>query len=352
MSPTKLTKILYFFKKKSSYIFSIASARPEDAGVYSVEVSNKLGNIKGTAKVETEPREKKPAFVVDLQDCQVVEGFPVKLEVKVIGHPTPKLKFLHNGEEIRPSDHVRITINPDGTASLVIDKAEPSDAGEYQVIATNDSGAVSSKARLSVVPRSNDKVAEEPPRFVSALRDGNADEGKELVLSAPFIANPIPEIIWTKDGKPITPSNRIRMTCDGKRVGLVINPAEVTDSGVYSCLLANPLGEDTSTCNANVRKVFQKPHFSLRLFDQPALIGLDFKLPVRVAGVPYPELHWSFNGKPIKSGNKYAIKHDGDNSILHIKNCTPDDIGLYKCVARNREGEDTTQAHIDVVDKM
>lgn len=60
--------------------------------MYTVEVSNKLGDISGQAKVEVEPREKRPVFITDLQDQQVVEGFPVKFEVKIIGHPQPKLK--------------------------------------------------------------------------------------------------------------------------------------------------------------------------------------------------------------------------------------------------------------------
>lgn len=312
-----------------------------------------MGEVQGTAKVEIEPREKKPAFVADLQDSQVVEGFPVRFDVKVIGHPPPKLKWLHNGQEIKPTgDHAKILNNPDGSVSLIIDKALPSDVGDYQVIATNDTGAVASNAVLSVAPKSDDSAPEVAPKFVSGLRDGNADEGKELVLSAPFIANPMPEIIWTKDGEPVVASERVLTTCDGKHVGLVINPADVADSGVYSCLLANPLGEDSSKCNANVRKVFQKPHFSLRLSDQPALLNLDHKLPVRVAGVPYPELQWTFNDRPIKNCEKYAIKHDGDNSVLHIRNCTLEDIGVYKCVAKNKEGEDSTQCKLDVVDKM
>lgn len=74
------------------------------------------------------------------------------------------------------------------------------DAGEYQVVATNDVGACSSKAKLTVFPKSNDEHAEEAPRFLSNLRDVNADEGQVLELGAPFIANPIPEIIWSKDG--------------------------------------------------------------------------------------------------------------------------------------------------------
>lgn len=150
-----------------------------------------MGDLSGSAKVEVEPKEKKPAFVANLQDTQVVEGFPVKMEVKLIGHPPPKLKWLHNGQEIKPDgQHVRITQNPDGTACLIIDKAAPSDCGEYQVIATNETGGVSSNAKLSVAPRANESVPEEAPRFMSALRDGNADEGKELVLSAPFMSNP------------------------------------------------------------------------------------------------------------------------------------------------------------------
>lgn len=100
---------------------SIDSARAEDAGVYSVEISNKLGDICGQAKVEIEPREKRPAFVSDLQNAQVVDGFPVKFEVKVIGHPQPLLKWLFNGEEIKP-DNVRFKQRhtPDGKASLCI----------------------------------------------------------------------------------------------------------------------------------------------------------------------------------------------------------------------------------------
>lgn len=81
-----------------------------------------------------------------------------------------------------------------------LDEAHADDAGEYQVIATNEVGACSSKASLTVHAKNDDRYAEEAPRFVSGLRDANADEGQILELSAPFIANPVPEIIWSKDG--------------------------------------------------------------------------------------------------------------------------------------------------------
>lgn len=290
-------------------IFSIESARPEDAGTYSVVVANKLGDVTGIAKVHVEPKDKKPAFVKDLQDTKVVEGFPIKLEVKVIGHPQPEIQWMRNGEVLK-TDGKRCVITdlPDGTSTLFIEEATPADAGEYRVVATNEKGVISSKGNLQVIPRAQEGEPEEPPRFLTGLRDVNTDEGKELTLSATFVGNPIPEIYWTKDGKPLHPSDRVLMTCDGKHVGLSINPAEVIDSGDYQCLLANPLGEDTSRCSGNVRKVYQKPHFSQKLTDMQQIESYDAKLPVRVAGVPHPDLTWYFNDEPIRDSNKYKIK--------------------------------------------
>lgn len=45
------------------------------------------------AKVEVTQKERKPAFIAELQPTKVIEGFPVKLEVKILGHPQPKIKW-------------------------------------------------------------------------------------------------------------------------------------------------------------------------------------------------------------------------------------------------------------------
>lgn len=46
--------------------------------------------------------------------------------------------------------HAKFIDQPDGTTSLVIDKAKPEDSGEYEVIATNEKGSIASKAVLDV----------------------------------------------------------------------------------------------------------------------------------------------------------------------------------------------------------
>jgi len=79
---------------------------------------------------------------------------------------------------------------------------------------------------------------------------------------------------------------------------------------------------------------------------------LDIKLPIRVTGLPHPELSWYHNDKLIREDDHVKIKRDGDIAWLLVKNCKPEDTGMYRCTARNREGEDTCQAKLEIVDKM
>ncbi|XP_059609271.1 obscurin isoform X5 [Phlebotomus argentipes] len=351
--PVRLSPEVNFICQPNGIIgLVIDSARAEDQGTYTVKIMNKLGDVEGKAHAEVEPKPQKPGFVAELKDAKGIEGFPVTMNVKTTGHPPPEIKWMHNGEEIRPSEHFKVDTTPKGASTLVIDRVEPKDAGEYKVIATNDEGAATSKAHLSVKPKMDEAEPEEAPKFLNSLRDVNVDEGKPMRLQAPFSSNPIPEIYWTKDDVPLVPSDRVLVTCDGNHVGLVVNPVEITDSGKYKCLLANPLGEDQSECQASVRKVYQRPQFTHKLIDLQELPKNDAKFPYKLTGIPAPDVTWYFNDNPISDGHKYKIKSEGDLGCLYVKNCTPSDSGVYKCVARNREGQDSTQARLDVVDKI
>ncbi|XP_011689399.1 PREDICTED: muscle M-line assembly protein unc-89 isoform X3 [Wasmannia auropunctata] len=353
--PLRHTKEMYFMNEPNGLIgLKMDYVRPEDAGTYSVIVSNALGEITGTAKVEVEEREKRPEFVASLQPQTVVEGFPVKMEVKTVGKPTPELKWLRNNEEIVPDNkHVKIISQPDGSQALILDKATPEDVGEYQVVAGNTEGTASCKAKLDVAGKVRPDTPEEKPTFTSPMRDVSVEEGQPLMLDVSFIGNPIPDVSWTKDGEPVEPSERVTMSCDGKKVGLQIDPCKPKDAGVYGCRLSNPSGEDTTSANAIVRKVYQSPTFTQRFTDLQQLPTFDAKFPARVTGIPQPEVTWYFNDKPIlKDNDKYKIKRDGDSCCLYVKNCADDDSGRYRCRAVNKGGEAECAANLAVVDKI
>lgn len=73
-----------------------------------------------------------------------------------------------------------------------------------------------------------DDQPEERPMLLHGLRDVITDEGQPLVIDAPFTGNPIPSVKWTKDGEPIEPSDRILLTCDGRKVINVFKTSGLT----------------------------------------------------------------------------------------------------------------------------
>jgi hypothetical protein len=274
------TKIFLIKSWLDFFFFSIDAVRPEDAGVYTAIITNKLGEIKATPIVKIEPRPRKPLFIKEMYDTNVIEGFPLRLDVKFIAHPEPHLTWSCDGNEVNNSSHYKVS-QKDGHGTLIVEKATPGDAGKYQVIATNDQGAATSAAKVHVSPTIDTQLPEEPPSFTSTLGEVTVDEGKELAFSLPFIGNPVPEVLWSRNGKPIDSTPRTMLTCDGRKIGIVINPSEITDSGEYQCLLANPLGEVEARVDVHVRKIFQRPNFVSRFSDLQVLPTLDAKFPAR-----------------------------------------------------------------------
>lgn len=223
----------------------------------------------------------------------------------------------------------------------------------YQVVAGNTEGTASCKAKLDVAGKVRPDTPEEKPAFTSPMRDVSVEEGQPLTLDVSFVGNPIPNVNWTKDGEPIESSERVTTSCNGKKVGLQIDPCKPKDAGVYGCRLSNPLGEDAISANAIVRKVYQSPTFTQKFTDLQQMPTFDAKFPARVTGIPQPEVTWYFNDKPIlKDNDKYKIKRDGDAFCLYVKDCAYDDSGRYKCRAVNKGGEAECAANLAIVDKM
>lgn len=329
-------------------------AKPENVGKYELIATNKLGDSSNEAKVDVEKKPTKPEFIIRLVPQTVVEGFPVKLEVKAEGYPAPKITWSRNGAEvISDNKHIKMSELPDGTSVLLLDSADRArDALLYQASATNEAGEAETSAPLTVQSAAKDDEPEEKPMFLHPLKDVIADEGQLLILSAPFTGNPIPTVEWTKDGVKIEPSDRILMTCDGRKVGLRIDNALPSDAGRYSVTIMNPLGSESSEAKATVHKVFMPPSFLQRFTDLQQLPDRDAKFPCRVTGVPQPEVAWSKDGVPITESDKYHIKRDGDACCLYVLNCSPKDAGVFRATATNKEGQEVCTAALEVVEQM
>lgn len=117
-------------------------------------------------------------------------------------------------------------------------------------------------------------------------------------------------------------------------------------------MLENPLGKDNSEAKASIHKVYSPPSFLQRFTDLQQLPSRDTKFPCRVSGVPQPDVAWFKDDVPVHDSAKYRIKRDGDACCLYVMECEPNDVGVYKAVATNKEGTDSCEARLDIVEQM
>lgn len=85
---------------------------------------------------------KAPEFLEELRALLTEQG-TVSLECKVVGVPTPLLRWFKDGKEIKAGDVFALTANPD----------DPTTLGTYTCEAVNCMGKVYSTSRVTVVGR-------------------------------------------------------------------------------------------------------------------------------------------------------------------------------------------------------
>lgn len=136
--------------------------------------------------------------------------------------------------------------------------------------------------------------------------------------------------------------------------------------------MRNKLGSDTCDAKLTIRKIYCAPTFAKKFGDlQQVFISFnkikinyfsflnffqlptfDAKFPAKITGVPQPVAAWTKDGESLNESLKYHIKHDGDSHCLYIRDLVPEDSGIYKCHAHNKEGEASCEARLEVVTKM
>ena len=90
-----------------------------------------------------------PSFTERLYDISIKEGEPVKLTVRVAGHPTPEVTWYREGSQIISSPDFEIVQEGD-IHSLYIPEVFYEDAGKFTVQAKNIGGQAETSANLNV----------------------------------------------------------------------------------------------------------------------------------------------------------------------------------------------------------
>lgn len=92
-----------------------------------------------------------------------------------------------------------------------------------------------------------------PPKFTQKPRSLTVDEGSSLKLTCKVEGDPEPAISWSKDGRIISPGQRIVLKKLGLHLRILQIPTALsTDAGSYTCLIANANGEEKCTVSVVV----------------------------------------------------------------------------------------------------
>lgn len=103
-------------------------------------------------------------------------------------------------------------------------------------------------------------AAEPPPSkpcFVSRFEpEMRLPDGEPLVLKCKVEGYPPPKVTWYKDGVQLKNEPHCEITSRNGDNQLKVPDAQEDDGGVYSCLITNPTGQDSTSCNVAVAGLF------------------------------------------------------------------------------------------------
>ncbi|NXW66341.1 MXRA5 protein, partial [Eurystomus gularis] len=326
------TKRYVVFNNGTLY-FNDVGLREE--GDYTCYAENQIGKdeMKVRVKVVAEPAtiRNKTHVIISIPYGDVVT---VACEAK--GEPTPKVTWLSPANRPIPALSDKYQVYRDGT--LLIQKAQRSDSGNYTCVARNSAGE--DRKIVSI------HVNVQPPRInghlssITSVRETAIRDSRKLI-DCKAEGVPAPRVLWAFPEGVILPApyygNRITVHRNGT---LDIRGVRQTDAVQLICIGRNEGGEARLIVQLLITEHLEKPSFRDPINERiTAIAGHNINLNCSVQGNPKPSTSWILpNGTEVLSGSslhRFYHKRDG---ILHISSLSAGDAGTYRCTARNPAG--------------
>nr|XP_027799788.1 titin-like [Marmota flaviventris] len=342
----------------------------------------------------------KPVFVLKPASFKCLEGQTARFDLKVVGRPMPETFWFHNGQQVVNDYTHKVVIKEDGTQSLIIVPATPSDSGEWTVVAQNRAG----KSSISVILTVEAVEHQVKPAFVEKLKNVNIKEGSLLEMKVRATGNPNPDIVWLKNSDIIVPHKYPRIRIEGTKgeAALKIDSTVSQDSAWYTATAINKAGRDTTRCKVNVEVEFAEPEPERKLiiprgtyrakeiaapeleplhlrygqeqweegdlydkekqqkpFFKKKLTSLrlkrfgpaHFECRLTPIGDPTMVVEWLHDGKPLEAANRLRMINEFGYCSLDYGVAYNRDSGVITCRATNKYGTDHTSATLIVKDE-
>jgi len=206
-----------------------------------------------------------------------------------------------------------------------------------------------------------------PPSFLTGLKpDLEVVDGTKMELKVSVKGDPLPQVTWTKDGKPLTSNDIMEVKYKNGVASLTVEEIYPEDAGRYACKATNAKGAvETSSrvkvtpkkaaggggasSNGGAASAGRQPRVYKHLDSHTVTDGDPVKLECTIACDATFDVVWLHNEKEIKPSKDFQYLAKGNTYTLEIAEIFPEDSGTYTCEAFNDAGECFSTATLNVV---
>ncbi|XP_041593113.1 obscurin-like protein 1 isoform X3 [Vulpes lagopus] len=163
-------------------------------------------------------------------------------------------------------------------------------------------------------------VREAPVTIVRGPQDLEVTEGDTATLECE-LSQALADVTWEKDGRPLTPSPRLRLQALGTRRLLQLRRCGPLDAGTYSCAVG-------AARAGPVRLLVRERSVSVLSGLRPvrAREGDSATFECTVSEVEAAG-SWELGGRPLRPGGHVRIRQEGRKHILVLSELRPEDAG-------------------------
>uniref|UniRef100_A0A8C4R3X0 Ig-like domain-containing protein n=1 Tax=Eptatretus burgeri TaxID=7764 RepID=A0A8C4R3X0_EPTBU len=257
-------------------------------------------------------------------------GSSVLLECQVTGSPPPAIAWLKDNKPLSSHAEARQLL---GGRILHVWHSKAHDSGRYTCVASNQAGSTEKHFILEVLIPPTIRDSEQVMTFW-------VREGERFNMTCEAQGHPSPTISWLKDGKSL-PAHNHRVgkdyTVKNEVRALMLPSAKVDDTGRYTCIATNTVGNKAKT-------------FTLIVLVPPSISGEDDMhknltlilnstetLLCYAEGFPSPAMVWLKDGVPLLPSQNIHLFPGGHG--IQILATGREDSGEYMCIASNEAGK-------------
>ncbi|XP_070978827.1 obscurin isoform X10 [Oncorhynchus clarkii lewisi] len=303
----------------------IQSSEFSHSGVYCCDAIDDV--IRFNVEVEAPPV-RFSALPEAERNKSIEAGCPIVLQCE-LSDPTAQVYWYKDGTKLLPQSGMEI--QSDGiTRTLVVQSAEIFYSGSYSCKTKGD--AIKFNVDVKV-----------PPVRFSVLPE--AERNKVIEAGCPIVlkcelSDPTAQVYWYKDGIQLFSNHELDIQSEGNMRTLVVQSAELTHSGTYSCTTV----DDTMEFHVDIKAV---PVTFSAIFDvektKSVEAGCPFQLQCEVTD-PTAQVYWCKDGEKLLPQTGMDIQSNGTMRRLIVQSAEVFHSGLYNC----ETSDDTLQFTVDI----